>query len=114
MKRESKFWKGYYEFKKYHNSFFNILFHLLTIYIQIVCTVFFFVTWRPSFILIVVGIPFITDGIGHLIEKNFGEVVELSKKNKSSNSAGVNAFYNFCYKIMVFIEYWKKDNKVRK
>jgi len=114
MKTNSKFWEGYDEFKKYHNSFLNILFHLLTIYIQIICFVFFLVTFRPSFILVIVGVPFITDGIGHLLERNFGEVVELSKKNKSTNSSGVNGFYNFAYKIMVFIEFFKNRCSGRK
>lgn len=111
MRESSKFWDGYAEFKKYHNTFLNITFHLLTVYLQIVSLVFFFHTLRPSFILITIAIPFVTDGIGHLLERNFGEVVELSKKNKSSNSAGVNAFYNTIYKMLAFIEYFKPTKK---
>ena len=49
-------------------------------------------------------IPYLTDGIGHLIEKNFRIVLIMSKFNKSTNSAGVNGFYNFLYKIMLGCE----------
>ena len=111
MKKSSKFWDGYDEFKKYHNTFLNIIFHLLTVYLQIVSIVFFFYTLRPSFLLITIAIPFVTDGIGHLLERNFGEVVELSKKNKSTNSSGANGLYNMLYKILAFVDYFKLKKK---
>ncbi len=49
-------------------------------------------------------IPYLTDGIGHLCEKNFRIVLIMSKLQKSTNSAGVNSFYNFLYKIMLGCE----------
>lgn len=98
------FWAGYERFKKVHNSIINIWFHLLTSILQIIFTYELIETMNPMYFLMIIGIPFITDGIGHLLQGNFFYVVLESKKNNNTNSANVNGFYNFLYKIMLPLE----------
>lgn len=106
MINQTKFWEGYDEFKKYHNTFLCLFFHIVTVTIQSFCFVRFFLTFRPSLILIAIAIPFLTDGIGHMFEKNFKEVLENTSNNKKTNAGGVNVFYNFSYKIISFVDYF--------
>tara|TARA_R100000908_G_C3708451_1_gene116034 strand:+ start:551 stop:871 length:321 start_codon:yes stop_codon:yes gene_type:complete len=98
----TKFKIGYQNFKVWHKHKLNILFHFLTSILQIYFVFLFIVNFNPLYLLGVVIIPYITDGIGHLIEKNFGMVLLISKMFKSTNSAGVNGVYNFLYRIMLF------------
>ena len=58
----------------------------------------------PKFDLLFFVIPFITDGIGHLFEKNFGLVLIATKLRGSTNSAGATFVENFLFKILLFIE----------
>ena len=99
-----EFIKGYNDFKVWHTKKWNIFFHLLTSLLQITFFVSFFIDYNFYYILWMILIPYLTDGIGHLTEKNFRIVLILSKFKKSTNSAGVNAFYNFLYKLMLGIE----------
>ena len=98
----TKFKIGYQNFKVWHKHKLNILFHFLTSILQIYFVFLFIINFNPLYLLGVVIIPYITDGIGHLIEKNFGMVLLISKMFKSTNSAGVNGVYNFLYRIMLF------------
>jgi hypothetical protein len=100
----SKFKKGYESFKVFHNTKMNILFHFLTSVLQIIFSIYFLLTFNFTYILAVIITPYITDGIGHKLEQNFGVVLLFSKVFKSTNSAGVNGFYNFLYRIMLFKE----------
>lgn len=93
---------GYENFKVWHKHKLNILFHFLTSLLQIYFVYLFIVNFNLLYLLGVVIIPYITDGIGHLIERNFGMVLLVSKMFKSTNSAGVNGIYNFLYRIMLF------------
>ena len=99
-----KFIKGYNDFKVWHTNKWNIFFHFLTAKLQFSFFVLFFMDFNFYYILSIILIPYITDGIGHLIEKNFRIVLLVSKFNGSTNSAGVNGFYNFLYRIILFIE----------
>ena len=65
-------------------------------------------TFNFYYILAIILIPYITDGIGHKLEKNFAIVLLMSKMFKATNSAGVNGFYNFLYRIMCFGEKFLK------
>tara|TARA_R110002074_G_scaffold45138_9_gene117209 strand:+ start:2690 stop:3025 length:336 start_codon:yes stop_codon:yes gene_type:complete len=103
-KTMKNFKQGYKDFKVWHTHKMNITFHFLTSIIQLYFLYLFIINFNPLYILGVLLIPFITDSIGHLIEKNFGMVLLLSKMSKSTNSAGVNGFYNFCYRIMLWWE----------
>jgi len=93
---------GYENFKVWHKHKLNILFHFITSLLQIYFVYLFIVNFNLLYLLGVVIIPYITDAIGHLIEKNFGMVLLVSKMAKSTNSAGVNGVYNFLYRIMLF------------
>ena len=98
----TKFKIGYQNFKVWHKHKLNIIFHFLTSLLQIYFVYLFIVNFNPLYLLGVVIIPYITDGIGHLIEKNFGMVLLISKMFKTTNSAGLNGVYNFLYRIMLF------------
>ena len=82
--------------------------HFFTVLIQLYFVYFIFTNEFSfnSFLYIILFfiIPFITDGIGHIIEKNFGLVLIASKLKKSTNSAGANYFENFLFKIILFLE----------
>lgn len=99
-----KFKKGFQQFKVFHNTKWNIIFHLLTSVLQISFGVAFVMTFNFWYILGIILIPYITDGIGHKLEKNLTIVLLMSKVARSTNSAGVNGFYNFLYRIMLFHE----------
>ena len=99
-----KFIQGYNDFKVWHTNKWNIFFHFLTSKLQFSFFILFFMDYNFYYLLAILLIPYITDGIGHLIEKNFRIVLIMSKFNKSTNSAGVNGFYNFLYKIMLGLE----------
>ena len=71
---------------------------LINIYIYIVLIFNFY------YILGMILIPYITDGIGHLCEKNFRIVLIMTKLTQSSNATGTNSLYNFLYKIMLGLE----------
>jgi len=98
MKNEFK--KGYKNFKIWHNTKLNILFHFLTSLLQIYFSYLLITELNFLYLFLIILIPYITDGIGHLLEGNFSVVIIMSKIFKSSNSAGVNGFYNFLYRIM--------------
>lgn len=100
----NKFLKGYENFKIWHTTPLNIFFHFLTSLFQIYFTYMFIMDFDIIFLFGVLLIPYITDGIGHLLEKNFQVVLIMSKFKKSTNSAGVNGFYNFLYRIMLWWE----------
>tara|TARA_R100000808_G_C2082927_1_gene106167 strand:+ start:273 stop:632 length:360 start_codon:yes stop_codon:yes gene_type:complete len=112
-KTPNKFKQGYKNFKNFHNNYLNIIFHFFTSVLQIYWSYLFVMEFNFLYLLFVILIPYLTDGIGHLIEKNFTIVLMMSKLEKSTNSAGVNGFYNFLYKILLFIEtfFFKKINK---
>jgi len=99
-----EFIKGYKNFKMWHTNKWNIFFHVLTAKLQFSFFVLFFLDYNFYYILSMILIPYLTDGIGHLIEKNFRIVLIMSKFKRSTNSAGVNSIYNFLYKIMLGIE----------
>ena len=103
-KPTNKFMEGYRDFKMFHKNTWNILFHFLTSFLQIHFFIIFCFSFNFYYILWMILIPYLTDGIGHLIEKNFRIVLIMSKFKKSTNSSGVNGFYNFLYKIMMFFE----------
>jgi len=103
-----KFNEGYKQFKVFHNTKWNIFFHFLTSLIQIYFGWEFLITFNFWYILGIILIPYITDGIGHKLEKNFTVVLLFSKVYGSTNSAGVNGFYNFLYRIMLFFEKFLK------
>lgn len=103
-KKIKEFNEGYENFKVWHTYKLNILFHFLTSILQIYFVYLCIKYYNPLYILAVITIPYITDAIGHLIEKNFGLVLLVSKMSKSTNSAGVSGFYNFLYRIMCFKE----------
>lgn len=107
-----KFIKGYKDFKVWHTNKWNIFFHFLTAKLQFSFFVLFFMDFNFYYILSIILIPYITDGIGHLIEKNFRVVLIMSKFFKSTNSAGVNAIYNFMYKVMLGVETSFKTLKI--
>ena len=98
------FKQGYKDFKVWHTNKWNIYFHFLTSKLQFSFFLLFFLDFNFYYILAMILIPYLTDGIGHLIEKNFRIVLIMSKFKKSTNSAGVNGFYNFLYKIMLGCE----------
>jgi hypothetical protein len=103
-KPKSKFWEGYARFKNWHTTKWNIFFHFLTSIIQFYFFYLFLFTFNFYYILGMILIPYITDGIGHLCEKNLRIVLIMSKLTKSSNSAGINPFFNFLYKIILGLE----------
>tara|TARA_R110001599_G_scaffold245838_1_gene446003 strand:+ start:1050 stop:1388 length:339 start_codon:yes stop_codon:yes gene_type:complete len=98
------FKQGYKDFKVWHTKTLNIIFHFLTSILQIYFIFLFIINFNFLYLLGVLVIPFITDAIGHLTEKNFGMVLLVSKMSKSTNSAGVNGFYKFLYRIMLFCD----------
>lgn len=100
----SKFKKGYSDFKIWHTSKLNILFHFITSILQIYFSYLFITEFNFLYLLLIISIPYITDGIGHKLEGNFAIVLIMSKMYKSTNSAGVNGFYNFLYRIMLWWE----------
>ena len=99
-----EFKKGYENFKVWHNTKLNIIFHFITSLLQIYFSYLFITEFNFLYLFSIIIIPYITDAIGHLLEKNFGVVLLMSKIFKSTNSAGVNGFYNFLYRIMLFKE----------
>jgi len=103
-KPSKKFLKGYSDFKIWHTSKLNIFFHFLTSMLQIYFSYLFITEFNFLYILLIISIPYITDGIGHKLEGNFAIVLIMSKMYKSTNSAGVNGFYNFLYRIMLWWE----------
>ena len=103
-KPSKKFLKGYSDFKIWHTGKLNILFHFITSLLQIYFSYLFITEFNFLYIFLIILIPYITDGIGHLIEGNFGIVLLMSKMFKATNSAGVNAFWNFLYRLMLFWE----------
>jgi len=107
-----EFIKGYNDFKVWHTNKWNIFFHFLTAKLQFSFFVLFFMDFNFYYILSIILIPYITDGIGHLIEKNFRVVLIMSKFFKSTNSAGVNGIYNFMYKVMLGVETSLKTLKI--
>ena len=107
-----KFKKVYNDFKVWHTNKWNIFFHVLTAKLQFSFFVLFFIDYNFYYLLWMILIPYLTDGIGHLIEKNFRIVLLMSKFNKSTNSAGVNGIYNFLYKIMLGVETTFKTLKI--
>ena len=102
--------EGYEKFKVWHTHKLNISFHLLTSLLQVYFVYLCIKNHNPLYLLAVIIIPYITDGVGHLIEKNFGLVLLVSKMSKSTNSAGVSGFYNFLYRIMCFKDKFIKCN----
>tara|TARA_R100001463_G_scaffold6007_2_gene19990 strand:+ start:436 stop:765 length:330 start_codon:yes stop_codon:yes gene_type:complete len=103
-----EFIKGYNDFKVWHTNKWNIFCHFITSKIQLMFFILFFTNYNFYYLLGILLIPYLTDGIGHLIEKNFRIVLLVSKFNGSTNSAGVNGFYNFLYRIMLGLETTKK------
>ena len=103
-----KFLQGYNDFKMWHTTKWNIAIHFLTSTLQLSFFILFFMDYNFYYLLAILLIPYLTDGIGHLIEKNFRIVLLVSKFNGSTNSAGVNGFYNFLYRIMLGLETTKK------
>ena len=99
-----EFIKGYNDIKVWHTNKSNIAIHFLTSKLQFSFFILFFMDYNFYYLLAILLIPYLTDGIGHLIEKNFRIVLLVSKFNGSTNSAGVNGFYNFLYRIMLFHE----------
>ena len=102
-----KFKNKYIDFKFYHRTKLNILFHFLTPVLQIYTIYLMFSNFGFVSILYLAlffVIPFITDGIGHLFEKNFGLVLIATKLRGSTNSAGATFVENFLFKILLFIE----------
>lgn len=102
-----RFKNKYIHFKFYHKSKLNILFHFLTVLLQ--SYIIYLMFSNVGFISILYLalffiIPFITDGIGHLFEKNFGMVLIASRLNGSTNSVGATFVENFLFKILLFIE----------
>lgn len=103
----TKFKNKYIDFKFYHKNKLNILFHFLTPVLQIYTIYLMFSNFGFISILYLAlffVIPFITDGIGHLFEKNFAVVLIASKLRGSTNSAGATFVENFLFKILLFIE----------
>jgi len=102
-----RFKDKYIDFKFYHKSKLNIFFHFVTIILQSYLVYLIFYNFSLISILYLVLffiVPFITDGLGHLCEKNFGIVLIVSKLRKSTNSAGASYIENFLFKILLFIE----------
>ena len=106
--QKNKFNKGYKDFKIWHTTKLNILFHFITSILQIYFSYLFIAEFNFLYIFLIILIPYITDGIGHKLEGNFDVVLIMSKLNKSTNSAGVNGFYNFLYRLMLGFEITKK------
>ena len=102
--KKSKFWTGYKKFKQWHTTKWNIFFHFLTAIIQFSFLWMFLFTLDFHYILGMILIPYITDGLGHLCEKNFRIVLIMSKLAKSTNAVGTNPLYNFLYKIILALE----------
>ena len=100
-KPNSDFWKGYELFKHWHTTKWNIFFHFLTAIIQSAFFCLFLFTFNFYYILGMILIHYITDGIGHLCEKNFRIVLIMSKLAKSSNAIGTNPLYNYLFKIIL-------------
>lgn len=98
------FWEGYEQFKLWHETTWNIVFHGLTSLFQMYFVIEFLFTFNLWYILFTILIPYITDGIGHLFERNFLVVLQISKAKNSTNSSGVNGFYNFLYKLIALFE----------
>ena len=99
------FFKKYQEFRIYHTTFLNLAFHFGTSICQICLVYSFFETYSFWYLVFVPIIPYLTDGIGHILEGNFFEVLLVSKFKKSTNSAGVNGFQNFIYRLMALPDY---------
>ena len=97
-----EFNEGYKTFKEWHTYKLNIIFHFLTSLLQMYFVYLCVKNYNPSYLLAVIIIPYITDTIGHLIEKNLGLSVLVNKMTKSKNSPMVSGFYNFLYRIMCF------------
>ena len=104
----TKFKNKYIDFKFFHKSKLNILIHFLTTIIQLYLIYKIYInifSWGSTFyFLLLFVIPFITDAIGHLTERNFGVVLIATKLRKSTNSAGSTYLENFLFKIILFIE----------
>jgi len=104
----SNFKKGYENFKIFHTTKANILLHFITSLLQIIFSILFLIKFNFIYILSIILIPYITDGIGHKLEKNFAIVLLMTNLFKT-NSSGVSGFYNFLYRIMMFNEkFFKK------
>jgi len=99
------FFKKYEEFKIYHNTFLNLAFHFATSVSQIAFALLFLKTYSFWYLLFIPIIPYLTDGIGHILEGNFFEVLLISKLKKSTNSSGASGFKNFIYRLIALPDY---------
>lgn len=99
------------EFLKWHTTWANLICHFATAIFQIAYILFFFKTWSCWWLLALVITPWITDGLGHVLEGNLYAVAEQSKRNKTTNAANVNWFDSFMCKLLALPYAMYKDYK---
>ena len=87
-------------FQEYHTTIPNLIMHFLSSVLQMGFVVAFLIYWNPLFILALAITPFITDGIGHLLEGNFQEVLIKNSEEGALNVADANPFLNFAFKLI--------------
>jgi len=87
-------------FYKWHGTWANLVFHFLTSVGQICLAVCFLKTWNWWYFITIPILPWFTDGLGHVCEGNFRQVVQEGKKNKSTNAVNVSGWVNFVLRLV--------------
>ena len=89
-------------FYRFHGTWLNLGFHFLTSIAQIGLAVCFLKTFHWYYLLTIPVLPWFTDGLGHLTEGNFRQVVRESRENKATNAVNVNGWTNFVLRLVAF------------
>jgi len=93
-------WIKLFLFYKWHGTWLNLAWHFATSVAQITFVLLFFKSWNLLYLVSVPLIPWLTDGIGHLCEGNFKEVMKESKENGGTNAVNVNGWTNFILRLI--------------
>ena len=85
-------------FQEHHTTIPNLVMHFLTSVLQLVGCIWFVFSPKPLILVGVFAIPWVTDGIGHMLEGNFKEVWD--KCEEGTNAAGLNPLTNWAFKLI--------------
>tara|TARA_R100001509_G_scaffold13744_1_gene7079 strand:- start:1309 stop:1644 length:336 start_codon:yes stop_codon:yes gene_type:complete len=87
-------------FYRWHGTWANLTFHFLTSVAQIVLAVSFLKTFNWWYLITIPVVPWFTDGLGHISEGNFKQVVQEGKRNRSTNAVNVSGWVNFLLRLV--------------
>jgi len=89
-------------FYRWHGTWTNLAFHFLTSVAQIGLALAFFKTFNWWYLITIPVLPWFTDGLGHISEGNFKQVVQEGKRNRSTNAVNVSGWLNFVLRLVAF------------